>query len=220
MRNTNSYFIPSVRPFVSEVQTLHRKVYFVDKPIFCGIKNLLICFWTNKQFWHEKLTSRLTISLKMFSEMAWLAKWHWCGSVCDFIFIGIARILRVKMFPGDSEEERPRGLGRIWGVKACQGVEKDDGGVTSRFNCLHKTGHTLLTNGNISKRGIKGGVFVPFLFVFLCFPLQSFSDKALIYDSTSSGGEKGNQLELMWLILESSTLRQSFRREGGDLANQ
>ena len=48
------------------------------------------------------------------------------------------------MFPGDSEEERPRGLGRIWGVKACQGVEKDDGGVTSRFNCLHKTAHTLL----------------------------------------------------------------------------
>ena len=102
------------------------------------------------------------------------------------------------MFPGDSEEERPRGLGRIWGVKACQGVEKDDGGVTSRFNCLHKTAHTLLTRGNVSKREIKEGLFSPFFsFRSLCFPLQSCSDKALIYESTSTGGEKGNQLELM-----------------------
>ena len=64
----------------------------------------------------------------------------------------------------------------------------------------------------------KERVFVPFLFVFLCFPLQSCSQTALIYDSTSTWGEKGNQLKLMWWILESSTL--SFRREGGDLANQ
>ena len=75
------------------------------------------------------------------------------------------QILGVKMFPGDSEDERPRGLCRIWGVKACQGVEKDDGGVTSRFNCLHKTAHTLLTNGNISKRTC----FCPFSFRFFMF---------------------------------------------------
>ena len=61
----------------------------------------------------------------------------------------------------------------VWAVygasRHVKGVEKDDGGVTSRFNCLHKTGHTLLTNGNISKRGIKGGVFVPFLILFYVF---------------------------------------------------
>ena len=161
------------------------------------------------------MTSRLT-SLKKQNPSNCSHKWHWCDSICDFISLGIARkqILGVKIFPGDSEEERPRGLGRIWGVKACQGVEKDDGGVTSRFNCLHKTAHTLLTNGNISKRGC----YSPFSFRFLCFPLQSCSQTALIYDSTSTWGEKGNQLELMWWILESSTL--SFRREGGDLANQ
>ena len=100
----------------------------------------------------------------------------------QIISIKLKQILGVKMFPGDSEEERPRGLGRIWGVKACQGVEKDDGGVTSRFNCLHKTAHTLLTNGNISKRRC----FCPFSFRFLCFPLQSCSYTALIYDSTST----------------------------------
>ena len=70
------------------------------------------------------------------------------------------------------------------------------------------------------QKGDKMGVFLSPFFSFhsLCFPLQSCSDTALIYDSTSTWGEKGNQLELMWWILESSTL--SFRREGGDLANQ
>ena len=57
----------------------------------------------------------------------------------------------------------------VWAVygasRHVKGVEKDDGGVTSRFNCLHKTAHTLLTNGNISKRTC----FCPFSFRFFMF---------------------------------------------------
>ena len=135
------------------------------------------------------LALKSDIPLKKQNPSNYSHKWHWCGSICDFISIGIARkqILRVKIFPGDSEEERPRGLGRIWGVKACQGVEKDDGGVTSRFNCLHKTAHTLLTNGNISKRTCFCPFSFRFFYVFHCkVGGNSCSQTALIYDSTST----------------------------------
>ena len=82
-------FQATVRPFVSEVQTLHRKVYFVGKPIFCGIKSLLICFWKKQTILALKSDIPLDISqktkpFKLFSQMAfvWFHMWLYFPWYC------------------------------------------------------------------------------------------------------------------------------------------
>ena len=79
-------FQATVRPFVSEVQTLHRKVYFVGKPIFCGIKSLLICFW--------KKTNN-------FSTKKWHPAWHLSKNKTLQIVLtnGIGVVPYVTLFP-------------------------------------------------------------------------------------------------------------------------